>query len=80
MTYTLLPAGIGKQMPHKFQRLPERVSGLVEVTETEGSYPGMNYVTTPKYFDVYVDNTNTDGALVFMDNNLRQGFTGNIII
>ena len=37
-----------------------------------------NLVTA--YSRYYVDNTNTDGALVFMDNNLRQGFTGNIII
>lgn len=38
-----------------------------EVTETEGSYPGMNYVTTPKYFDVYVDNTNTAYAYTFVN-------------
>ena len=56
MTYTLLPAGIGKQMPHKFQRLPERVSGLVEVTETEGYIHNCpRYIKRPGFMEPYVN-------------------------
>ena len=42
-------------------------------------YLGENGKVVTVYSRFYVDNTCNDGALVFMDNTLRQGFTGNII-
>lgn len=43
-------------------------------------YLGKNGQVVTAYSRYYVDNTCSDGALVFMDNNLREGFTGEIII
>lgn len=43
-------------------------------------YLGNNGKLVTVYSRFYVDNTCNDGAVVFMDNNLRQGFTGNIIV
>ena len=43
-------------------------------------YLGQNGQVVTAYSRYYVDNTCSDGAVVFMDNNLRQGFTGEIII
>lgn len=42
-------------------------------------YLGENGHIVTAYSRYYVDRTYSDGALVFMDNNLRQGFTGEII-
>ena len=43
-------------------------------------YLGDNGNIVTAYSRYYVDQSYTDGAIVYMDNNLRQGFTGNIII
>lgn len=43
-------------------------------------YLGKNGQVVTAYSRYYVDNTCSDGALVFMDNNLRQGFTGEVIL
>lgn len=43
-------------------------------------YLGQNGQVVTAYSRYYVDNTCSDGALVFMDNKLRQGFTGDIIV
>ena len=42
-------------------------------------YLGENGRIVTAYSRYYIDRTNTDGALVFMDNKLRQGFTGEVI-
>lgn len=43
-------------------------------------YLGENGHIVTAYSRYYVDNTYNDGALVFMDNHLRQGFSGEIIV
>ena len=43
-------------------------------------YLGQNGQVVTAYSRYYVDNTCNDGALVSMDNVLRQGFTGEVIL
>lgn len=43
-------------------------------------YLGKNGQVVTAYSRYYVDNTCNDGALVYMDNVLRQGFTGEVIL
>lgn len=43
-------------------------------------YNSKNSKIITGYSRYYVDRNYTDGALVFMDNHLRQGFTGSIIV
>lgn len=43
-------------------------------------YLGQNGQVVTAYSRYYVDNTYSEGALIFMDNNLRQGFTGEVIL